>query len=94
MTIQSKPLPSGTARIRARDLATVAMTPSGWKLSEPGFPDARHKADDYVFSHDSDPRRPLDGKDIKKAIKTYCGKEFYPHYIRPEYVERLHRYYL
>jgi hypothetical protein len=45
------------------------------------------KAGDYVFSHESDPRRPLDGKDIKKAIKTYCGKEFYPHIIRSYYAD-------
>jgi Eukaryotic DNA topoisomerase I, catalytic core len=48
---------------------------------------APRKADDYVFSHESDPRRPLDGKDIKKAIKTYCGKEFYPHIIRSYYAD-------
>jgi hypothetical protein len=45
------------------------------------------KPGDYVFSRDSNPRRPLDGQDIKKAIKTYCGKEFYPHIIRSYYAD-------
>ena len=45
------------------------------------------KSDDYVFSHESEPRHPLDGKDIKRAIKTYCGKEFYPHIVRSYYAD-------
>ncbi|MGD0782935.1 MAG: hypothetical protein ABSA30_08770 [Candidatus Aminicenantales bacterium] len=45
------------------------------------------KPGEYVFSHESDPRRPLDGKDIKKAIKAYCGKAFYPHIVRSYYAD-------
>ena len=45
------------------------------------------KSEDYIFSHEADPRRPLDGQDLKKAIKTYCGKGFYPHIVRSYYAD-------
>jgi hypothetical protein len=45
------------------------------------------RSDDFVFSHESDPRRPLGGKDIKKAIEVYCGTAFYPHIVRSYYAD-------
>jgi hypothetical protein len=49
------------------------------RLLEPKAGDA------FVFCHESG--HPLGGKDIKKAIKDYCGKEFFPHIIRSFYAD-------
>lgn len=46
---------------------------------------ALKKPDSFVFSHESG--RPLDGKDIKKSIKDFCGREFFPHIIRSYYAD-------
>jgi len=46
---------------------------------------ALKKPDSFVFSHESG--HPMDGTEIKKAIKDYCGREFFPHIIRSYYAD-------